>query len=204
MTLRYLTFSFLDLPPIRHRIPMLQTIELFECILAVLKFIKKLKKCENILIIIQNDNQNRQNVKMIALNENDRLLISALKKDSRASITTLSASLGLSRATVQIRLERLIRNGVIRRFTIELEPEAEGSLVRAVATIEIQGSNADSIIKSLNQMLGIVAVYTTNGAWDLVAQIETFSLAEFDLVLRQIREVKGILNSESSILLGAA
>ena len=141
---------------------------------------------------------------MINLNENDRRLISALKKDARASVTTLAGMLGLSRATVQQRLDRLTSNGVIRRFTVELAPEAEGSMIRAVATIEIQGSNSQSIIRELNQILEIVALYSTNGAWDLVAHIETSSLVDFDRVLRQIREVKGILNSETSILLGAA
>ncbi|MEM7069204.1 MAG: Lrp/AsnC family transcriptional regulator [Pseudomonadota bacterium] len=141
---------------------------------------------------------------MIDLNENDRKLIAALKKDSRASVTTLAGVLGLSRATVQMRLERLITGGVIRQFTVELAPEVEGSLVRAMATIEIQGSNAESIILALKQTLGIVAVHTTNGAWDLVAQIETFSLDELDQVLRQIRKIRGVLNSETSILLAAA
>ncbi|MGI9353355.1 MAG: Lrp/AsnC family transcriptional regulator [Rhizobiaceae bacterium] len=138
---------------------------------------------------------------MIDLNANDRRLISVLKGDSRASVTTLAGRLGLSRATVQSRMDRLVSNGVIKRFTIDLAAEAENEVIRAVTTIEIQGSISQSIIKSLRQIPEIAALYSTNGAWDLVAHIETSSLPEFDRVLQQIRQVKGVLSSETSLLL---
>ena len=47
------------------------------------------------------------------------------------------------------------------------------------------------------------SLHSTNGTWDLVAQIETVNLPEFDRVLREIREIKGVLNSETSLLLNA-
>jgi len=134
----------------------------------------------------------------------DRRLISALKKDGRASVTTLSAVLGVSRATVQARMERLVRAGVLRRFTVEVDPSADQDVVRAIMTIEIQGSLSRSIIKDLRQKPEITTLHTTNGAWDLVAHIETSNLRDFDRVLREIREVKGVLNSETSLMLDIA
>ena len=44
-------------------------------------------------------------------------------------------------------------------------------------------------------------MHTTNGAWDLVAEIQASSLAEFDIALREVRLIDGIANSETSILL---
>jgi DNA-binding Lrp family transcriptional regulator len=44
-------------------------------------------------------------------------------------------------------------------------------------------------------------LHTTNGGWDLVAEIRTNSLASFDRVLVQIRSVEGVVNSETSLLL---
>lgn len=134
----------------------------------------------------------------------DRRLISALKKDGRASVTTLASDLSVSRATVQVRMERLLRGGVIRRFTAEIDPSADQDVVRAIMTIEIQGSLSRSIIKDLRQKPEITTLHTTNGAWDLVAHIETANLRDFDRVLREVREVKGVLNSETSLLLDIA
>lgn len=138
------------------------------------------------------------------LSGTDRRLIYALKKDGRASVTTLAGLLKVSRATVQSHMERLIDTGVIRRFTIEVDASAEVEVIRAVMMIELEGTLARSVIGSLKRLTEIVSLHTTNGTWDLVAHIETSDLPAFDLVLRQVREIKGVLNSETSLLLNKA
>ena len=133
----------------------------------------------------------------------DRKLLAALKQDSRASITSLAQALGQSRATVQARLDRLIHSGVIQRFTIDVDAAADADMIRAVMMIELEGVLTRSVIRTLKSMPAIVSLHSTNGTWDLVAQIETVNLPEFDRVLREIREIKGVLNSETSLLLNA-
>jgi len=138
------------------------------------------------------------------LNQTDRRLLAALKRDGRASITTLSGQLNVSRATVQTRMERLIANGVIQRFTIELDASGGGEVIRAIMMIELQGNLAGTIIASLRQKPEIIGLHTTNGTWDLVAQIEVGTLPDFDRVLREVREISGVLNSETCLLLDTA
>ena len=77
-------------------------------------------------------------------------------------------------------------------------------MIRAVMLIELEGTLARSVTASLRRLPEIASLHTTNGAWDLVAHIETASLSEFDRILRQTREIKGVLNSETSILLNRA
>jgi DNA-binding Lrp family transcriptional regulator len=138
------------------------------------------------------------------LDQTDRDLIAALTADGRASVTTLAGRLGLARATVKSRLERLQSSGVIRRFTVELSAEAAPDLVRAVMLIELQGPLARKVTEALRRMPAITDLHSTNGAWDLVAQIEAASLPAFDRVLREVREIKGVLNSETCLLLDRA
>ena len=76
-------------------------------------------------------------------------------------------------------------------------------MIRAVMMIELEGVMTRSVTRLLKQMPAIVSLHSTNGTWDLVAQIETVNLPEFDRVLREIREIKGVLNSETSLLLNA-
>lgn len=141
---------------------------------------------------------------MANLNSTDRQLIAALRQNSRSTISTLSSKLGVSRATVQTRLDRLVSSGVIRRFTVELDTAVAADVIRAVMMIEVQGANAKATVLSLNNIPQIVSLHTTNGAWDLVATIETANLAEFDTTLNQVRELKGVLNSETCLLLNTA
>ena len=67
--------------------------------------------------------------------------------------------------------------------------------------IEITGQKTVSAIKMLRGIPEIRALHTTNGAWDLVAEIQTENLAEFDRVLRHIRALDGVSKSETSLLL---
>ena len=141
---------------------------------------------------------------MMEIAPTDRKLLAALRQDGRASVTNLAAQLKVSRATVQVGMERLVKSGAIQRFTVEIGAGADEELVRAVTTIELQGALAREVIRRLRKLPQIVSLHTTNGAWDLVASIEATSLADFDHVLRQIREIPGVLNSESNLLLAKA
>ena len=141
---------------------------------------------------------------MVDLDTTDRRLVGELKLDGRASITTLAGKIGVSRATVQTRLDRLVSTGVIQRFTVELGGAGSLDTIRAVMMVELQGNLARSVTRTLQRMPEIVTLHTTNGAWDLVAHIETSNLREFDRVLREVREVSGVLNSETCLLFDTA
>ena len=136
-----------------------------------------------------------------SIDPTDRRLLAELKADSRVSVTELAYKLGLARATVQARLERLKRSGVIHRFTIELGSQSGAETLRAVMMVELQGNLARRVISVLKQKPEISDLHSTNGAWDLVAHVEVTSLAEFDRLLREVREIEGVLNSETSLLL---
>jgi DNA-binding Lrp family transcriptional regulator len=130
----------------------------------------------------------------------DRDLISHLRTDARAPVASLAASLGVSRATVKARLDRLLAEGVIQGFTVVVAaPEAEA--VRAVAMIAVEGRSAEQVIRRLRGFPEVRRLYSTNGRWDVVAEIEVPSLPAFDETLRRIREIDGITGSETSILL---
>jgi len=138
------------------------------------------------------------------LNNTDRKLLIALKQDGRASVTTLASQIGVARATVQASIKRLVDTGIIQRFTIDIDSAAEGELVHAIMTVEVQGIRTSEIIRALKRMPEIVSLHSTNGSWDLIAQIETPNLMAFDALLRRTREISGILNTETSILLNSA
>lgn len=138
------------------------------------------------------------------LSSTDRQLISLLKQNARLPITKIAQTLGVSRATAQKRLDQLVANGVIQGFTIQIDPKAEIQLIRAVMLIELQGKMSRTVVRSLSQIPQIVSLDSTNGTWDLVAQIETQSLAELDSTLRDVRSVQGVTSSETCILLDRA
>ncbi|WEZ83153.1 Lrp/AsnC family transcriptional regulator [Rhizobium sp. 32-5/1] len=131
----------------------------------------------------------------------DRKLLAILRTDGRASISTLAEMLKISRGTVQNRIGRLTREGVIAGFTVRVAATDDPHAVRAITLIEITGQKSNAVIKALRGVPEIRALHTTNGAWDLVAEIETENLSEFDRVVRHIRALEGVSKSETSLLL---
>ena len=133
----------------------------------------------------------------------DRQLIAVLREDGRAPISKLAEILGVSRATVQNRLDRLISSGAVLGFTIRAREDHGADAVRAIMMIEVRGRSTTAVIRHLRGLPELRQLHSTNGKWDLIAELTATSLTEFDRVLREVRGVDGITNSETSILLSS-
>jgi DNA-binding Lrp family transcriptional regulator len=135
------------------------------------------------------------------MDDTDRHLIALLRDDARLSVVELARALGVARATVQNRLARLEREGTTVGYTVRLRPEAEAQRIRAIMSIAVEGHRGGEVRRLLRGHPNVVALHTTNGRWDLVAELHTDTLEAFDKVLSAIRLVEGISNTETSLLL---
>ena len=131
----------------------------------------------------------------------DRKLLALLRLDAREPAASLAKKLKVSRATVQNRLTRMLAQGVIQGFTVRTRPEMEANRVRAVMCIAIEGERSAKVVKALRGFAEIEKIHTTNGRWDLVAELSTETLTGFSHALDQIRQIEGIASTETSILL---
>jgi DNA-binding Lrp family transcriptional regulator len=131
----------------------------------------------------------------------DQKLIAALRRDGRASLSELSAGLGLSRATVRARMDRLIAKGEIQGFSVVTRGDVTAMPVRGLMMIGVEGRGAERIMARLSGLPEVLAVHSTNGRWDLIAEIGARTLEEFDAVLFRIRGFDGVAASETSLLL---
>jgi DNA-binding Lrp family transcriptional regulator len=131
----------------------------------------------------------------------DERLITLLRHDARRSISDLAIDLGASRATVRNRMEQLRKSGTILGYTVILRADAVDQHVRGIMMVEIEGHAADRVVRALGGFPEVSTVHTTNGRWDLVVELGTATLTDFDTVLRRIRLIPGITGSETSLLL---
>jgi DNA-binding Lrp family transcriptional regulator len=139
----------------------------------------------------------------MALDETDQRLIALLRNDARLPIAKLAEAAGVSRATIALRLDKLRREGVIAGFTVVLQSNLQASGVRAITMIEIDGRHEEAVTRRLMGMPEVRELNTTNGRWDVVAEIEAPSIGALDDLLRAIRQIDGIANTDTSILLKA-
>ncbi len=139
--------------------------------------------------------------KVINLDDTDRELLALLRHDARLPVATLALKLKVARGTVQNRMKRLERDGVIVGYTVRIKPQAEAHRIRALMTIVVEGNRSAEVIKALRGHPGVTGLHSTNGRWDLVAELRADSLEAFDRALGNIRLIAGIGNTETSLLL---
>jgi DNA-binding Lrp family transcriptional regulator len=131
----------------------------------------------------------------------DRSLIALLRENARTPVATLAERLGVARGTVQNRMRRLEAEGTIVGYTVRLRAQVEDQRIRAFATIAVQGNRIDAVMKALRGDPAVATLHSTNGRWDIVAELRADTLESFDRVLARIRLVEGIAQSETSLLL---
>jgi len=131
----------------------------------------------------------------------DRRLIAQLRANARATVASIANALHVARGTVQNRIAKLERDGTITGYTVRLKPQVDEHRIAALMTIAVEGNRVESVLRTLRGDPAIDALHTTNGRWDIVAELRADSLEAFDHVLGRIRQVDGIASTETSLLL---
>lgn len=135
------------------------------------------------------------------MDEADLRLIAELRRDGRAALSDLAERLGLSRATVRARMERLAARGEIAGYTVVTRADVTEAQVRALMLIGIEGRGGERIMARLAGFPAVMAVHSTNGKWDLIVELSTLTLLELDDVIHRIRNIEGVMTSETNLLL---
>lgn len=135
------------------------------------------------------------------MNDTDSQILGLLRDNARMSITDLANKIRVSRATVQKRIEYMEMNGIIMGYTIRIKPSANQNTIRAWMNIMVEGTKTRAVVKALRLDSAVQTLHTTNGKWDLLVELESDSLESFDKILERIRNISGIYNTETSILL---
>ncbi len=135
------------------------------------------------------------------MDDTDQRLVAELRRDGRASLSDLAQRLDISRATVRLRMERLVARGDIAGYTVLTKGDVQEAPVRGQMMIGIEGRGQERIMARLLGQPAVMAVHSTNGKWDLIAELGTQTLAELDEVIHKIRSLEGVTTSETNLFL---
>jgi DNA-binding Lrp family transcriptional regulator len=135
------------------------------------------------------------------MDELDRNLLVLLRQNARTPAAALAKTLKVSRATVQNRIDRMRDRGDIVGFTLRGPVEGPEGQVRAIMSIAVEGRKGEVVARALCSLPEVEAVHTTNGRWDLIAELVTRDLGGFSGVLDAVRLIDGVTATETSLLL---
>lgn len=132
----------------------------------------------------------------------DARLLELFAVEPRIGVLEASRRLAVARGTVQARLDRLERSGVVRGWGPELDTQALGFPVTAFVTLEIrQGGGHDPVGEHLAQIPEVIEAHTITGPGDLWCRVVAKSNADLQRVLDTVVSYPGIERSATMITL---
>jgi len=137
----------------------------------------------------------------MSVDARDLALLRLLEADSRLPTATLARRLGVSRTTVQTRIDRMVQDGVIAAFTIRLGEPLEQRRVRGHVLVTAAPKAARAIEAALRVMPQVEALHSVSGVYDMIVEVSAASIEELDGVLDAIGEIEGVERTTSSIIL---
>jgi DNA-binding Lrp family transcriptional regulator len=135
------------------------------------------------------------------LDGTDRALLALLRENARAPVAQLARALGLSRTTVQSRIERLERQRVVVGYTVVVPDAAEAALVRAHVFITVAPRRSGTIEQALRRIAEVRVLHSVSGPFDLIAVVAAHSIGELDALIDRIGALDGVERTTSAIVL---
>jgi DNA-binding Lrp family transcriptional regulator len=128
-------------------------------------------------------------------------LIRALRASPRAGVLELSRTLGVARGTIQARLDRLERAGVITGYGPDVDVAAAGFPVQAFVTLEIAQGALGDVAADLAAVPGVLEAHATTGSSDVLCRVAASSHQDLQDVLLRLDRSPTIARSTSVVVL---
>jgi Lrp/AsnC family transcriptional regulator for asnA, asnC and gidA len=126
------------------------------------------------------------------IDELDLKIISHLQENGRIPVAELAKKLNQPENTVRYRIERLLKNGVIRRFTALVDPRALGLNVSAAVMFRVDPKRLDQLLEKLTSMKDVTNIYQLSGEWDLIAVVFAKDIQDLHERIEELRRAEGV------------
>lgn len=139
------------------------------------------------------------------IDELDARIIDLLTDEPRIGVLEASRRLGVARGTIQARLDRMQRRGVITGYGPDIEPAAIGHAVTAFVTLELtQGAGRDQVNERLSRIDEVLEAHTITGAGDVLCRVVARDNADLQRVIDAIVDVPTVIRTSTVIALATA
>jgi len=135
------------------------------------------------------------------LDSTDHQLIALLRENARASTALLARRLGLSRTTVQSRIDRMERAGVITGYSVQVSETQERNAVNAYIMITVGPKSMARVDHEVRRMSEVRVLESVSGAFDLIAIAVTPTVADMNALIDAIGAMEGVERTNSAIVL---
>lgn len=142
------------------------------------------------------------------LDEKDLAILSELREDASRSVREIASKLGIPRTTVQERINKMRREGVIKKFTVELDYAKLGKPTTAFILVSFMPGyhlSQKELARKISSLPDVEEVHLITGEWDIIVKVRGSSIQEIgDLVVEKIRMMEGVARTVTCAILYTA
>ncbi len=133
----------------------------------------------------------------------DRRIVAELQRNARDATTNIAARLGVARTTVQERITRMEKSGLIAGYSVVLARNPAGQMIQALMLLEVKQQNTRQILQRLSSFTEIKSCLSINGEFDLFLTVEAARIDALDVIIDQVGEIPGVLRTKTHVVFGS-
>lgn len=132
----------------------------------------------------------------------DMKIIRALQTDARKPIVQIAKVVNANEATVRRRIDKLLKNGIIERFTVVLDYHKLGRVIKAFIGLRVEPTKLKTIAEHLAKHPDTQVVYRTSGDTDIVTEVIFEKMEDLNAFLEEELKLEGIVGTIVTIVIG--
>jgi len=137
---------------------------------------------------------------MIELDDVDRKVLRELQRDARASFKTIAKEIGVSEATIFVRVKKLTEKGVLKGFKAVVDPRTVGKTLTAFILVRAQPKAYPAMLAALKKLEDIYEIYDVTGQYYSILKVRTSGTDELSKIIDEIGSVEGVAGTETMIV----
>ena len=129
------------------------------------------------------------------IDEIDRKIIEALKRNARTPFTEIGKILGLSDSSIHFRVKKLRDAGIIKKYTIEVGEKFSENMVAGYMLLKVKRGKIEEVSRKLASLENVSLVQEVHGSNDIIIKIEAMNLEKLRNIVMKIEKNPSIIES---------
>jgi Lrp/AsnC family transcriptional regulator for asnA, asnC and gidA len=138
----------------------------------------------------------------IRIDSLDMKILRLLQQNARIPYLEIARVVGVNEATVRKRVERLVKKGIIQRFTVILDYHKLGRTIKAFIGLKVQPAKLREIVDKLTNHPEVHVLYRTSGDTDIMLEVIFEHMEDLSKFLEEELKLEGILGTNVMIVMG--
>lgn len=135
------------------------------------------------------------------LDDVDRTILKMLLENSRVPYTRIAEKVGMSEPAIKKRVEKLVKEGIIESFTIEVDPWKLGKSLIALVFINASPGKHRAVAETISKIEEVTEVNIVTGQFDMMAKIVCDNPRHFEKTIQKIGSIPEVLKTESFVVI---